>query len=100
VTEVPAGLPDTLSLGTTVACFEALRDQIALDLEVCSSMRDRAALYLRLIDVLKVLAELRPAVVEGDAVDEIAARRSARRSGSPARQARTQRAADSVGGRR
>jgi hypothetical protein len=45
-------------------------------------MRDKAALYLRLADVLRTLEELRPETVKGDAVDEIAARRASRRAGT------------------
>ena len=78
--DVAPSLADTMSKATTIACFEHLRDLIAADLEVCNSMRDRAALYLRMSDCLKVLAELAPKAVEdGDAVDEIAARRAQRK---------------------
>lgn len=66
--------------GPTVEALEAVRDAVAADLLVCDSMRDRAALYLRLTDVLVRLDELRPSKAEVDAVDEIAQRRSARRS--------------------
>jgi hypothetical protein len=68
-----------------------MRDQIAADLELCESMRDKAALYLRLADVLKTLEELRPQIVKGDSVDEIAARRAARGAGPTARPARAKR---------
>ena len=59
----------------------ALRDAIADDLDECESMRDRAALYLRLTDVLARIDALEPDEQKGDAVDEIAERRAARRSG-------------------
>lgn len=71
---------EVVSAGDTLATMEAVRDQIASDLQCCDSMRDKAALYLRLSDVLKRIDELRPVTVKGDAVDEIAARRSARRT--------------------
>jgi hypothetical protein len=74
--------------GETLASFEAMRDQIAADLEACNSMRDKASLYMRLADVLKVIEELRPPTVKGDAVDEITARRASRRSGTAKSQAR------------
>jgi hypothetical protein len=75
----------------TVSSLEAMRNQIAADLELCESMRDKAALYLRLADVLKTLEELRPQIVKGDSVDEIAARRAARGAGPAARPARAKR---------
>jgi uncharacterized protein HemX len=86
----PATFGEVIKSGVTLASLEAMRDQIATDLQACESMRDKAALYLRLADVLKTVEELRPATVKGDAVDEIAARRAARRTVPAARQARTQ----------
>lgn len=83
--------PSVLQAGDTLASLEALRDQIGADLEACESMRDRASLYLRLADVLERIHELKPAEAKGDAVDEIAARRAARRAGSAARPPRAQR---------
>jgi hypothetical protein len=74
---------EVVAAGETLAALEAMRDQIAIDLQSCESMRDKAALYLRLDGVLKSIDEIRPAIVKGDAVDEIAARRAARRA-SPA----------------
>lgn len=76
-------LPDSVGAGF-LAGLVAVRDQIAADLEQCDSMRDRAALYMRLVDVLARIEEAKPAEAKGDAVDEIAARRSARRSGTSA----------------
>jgi uncharacterized protein HemX len=73
-------LAEVVAAGETLASLEAMRDQIAADLQSCESMRDKAALYLRLDGALKSIDELRPATVKGDAVDEIAARRAARRS--------------------
>ena len=82
---------EVVAAGQTVASLEAMRDQIAADLQHCDSMRDKAALYLRLADVLKTIEELRPETVKGDSVDEIAARRAARRSGPAARTPRAKR---------
>jgi len=69
-----------------------MRAQITTDLEVCESMRDRAALYLRLTDVVARIDVLRPVEVKGDAVDEITARRTARGAGPAKGAARAQRA--------
>ncbi len=72
---------EVIRAGETLTSLEALRDQIAGDLGRCESMRDKAALYLRLSDTLARIEELRPNTVKGDTVDEIAARRAARRAG-------------------
>ena len=77
--------------GQTLESLEAMRAQIAADLEVCDSMRDRAALYLRLEKVIDRIEELRPAEVKGDSVDEIAARRTARRAGAATGSSRAKR---------
>lgn len=82
---------EVVAAGETVAAMEAMRDQIAADLQACESMRDKASLYLRLADVLKTIDELRPQTVKGDSVDEIAARRAARGAGPAARPARAKR---------
>jgi hypothetical protein len=83
-----AEFAEVVNSGKTLASFEAMRDQIAADLEACNSMRDKASLYMRLADVLKVIEELRPPTVKGDAVDEITARRASRRSSTAKSQAR------------
>lgn len=75
---------EVLKTNELVASLEALRDEIAADLDVCQSMRDKAALYMRMVDVLARLEDARPIQSKGDAVDEIAARRAARRSGTSA----------------
>jgi hypothetical protein len=89
--ETPPSFPEVIRAGDTLTSLEAVRDQIAADLQFCDSMRDKAALYLRLADVLRSIDELRPATVKGDAVDEIAARRAARGAGPAPRAARTKR---------
>lgn len=73
-------LRETVASGDLVASLEATRDQIAADLEVCESMRDRASLYLRLADILTRIEQVRPAKPEGDVIDEVASRRAARRA--------------------
>lgn len=70
--------------GTYLEGLEATRDAIVADLGACESMRDKAALYLRLADVMQRIEEAKPAEQKGDAVDEIAARRAARRAKSTA----------------
>lgn len=71
-------LSEAVRAGDTLKSLEAVRDQIAKDLDVCDSMRDSAALYSRLVDVLARIDELKPAEPKGDEIDEIAARRAAR----------------------
>ena len=77
--------------GDALASLEATRDQIAVDLEMCESMRDKTALYARMTDVLSRIEELKPPKPKGDVVDEIAARRSARRAGTAKSSSRAQR---------
>lgn len=88
----PPSFAQVVAAGQTLPALEAMRDQIAADLQSCESMRDKAALYLRLADVLKTLEELRPPTMKGDTVDEIAARRAARRAGPAPRASRAKRA--------
>ena len=38
--------------------LRALRDRLAIDIDRCESMRDLAALSLRLVDVLQQIAEI------------------------------------------
>lgn len=73
-----------LSSPDYLTAMEALRDAIVADLEVCESMRDRAALYVRLESAQRLIKDARPKEAEGDGIDEIAARRAARRT-SPAK---------------
>ena len=77
--------------GDYLAALEATRDAIVADLGVCESMRDKAALYNRLESTLKLIKDAKPAEQKGDAVDEIAKRRAARRAGSSARPGRAKR---------
>lgn len=70
---------ETIATGDYLVSLQATRDQIATDLENCDSMRDKAALYLRLADVMQRIETAKPAEKKGDAVDEIAKRRAARR---------------------
>jgi hypothetical protein len=74
-----------------LVALEAIRDEIAADLGQCESMRDKAQLYLRLTDVLARIDAIRPAETKGDVVDEITARRSARRASAAPRKTRAKR---------
>lgn len=80
-----------VATGAYFNSLEATRDAIAEDLENCESMRDKAALYLRLSDVLSKIETARPPAVRGDAVDEISARRDARRERAATGTARAER---------
>ena len=75
-----AEFTEVIKAGDTVASLEAVRDQIAADLELCDSMRDKASLYARLADVLARIDDIKPATPKGDTVDEIARRRADRRA--------------------
>lgn len=77
--------------GDYLAGLQATRDAIVADLGECESMRDKAALYNRLESVMKLIKEATPIQPKGDVVDEIAQRRTARRSVSPKDQARAKR---------
>jgi len=88
-----ASIVDAAATGEQLATLQAVRDQLAADLEVCAAMRDRATLYARLVDVLARIDELAPATPKGDSVDEIAARRDARRAGTAKGSARSKGAA-------
>lgn len=71
----------------------ALRDMLARDLEVCDSMRDKAALSLRLMDALEQIEALDRAqpATRGTVLDELAKRRA--ESKPPARPSRPARRA-------
>ena len=71
-----------VSTGGYLEALRATRDAIVADLQVCESMRDKAALYSRLESTLKLIEAAKPPEQKGDAVDEIAARRAARRAGA------------------
>ena len=77
--------------GDYLAGLEATRDAIVADLGACESMRDKAALYNRLESTMKLIKEATPVKAKGDVVDEIAQRRTARRSVPTKSSARAQR---------
>ncbi len=88
-----SSIVDAAATGEQLATLRAVRDQIAADLEVCAAMRDRTALYARLVDVIARIDELAPAAPKGDTVDEIARRRAARRASAAKGAARAKDAA-------
>ena len=73
-----------------LATLRALRDTLAATIDGCEP-KEMASLARQLSLVLAQIDELAPAVVEVDAVDEIAARRAARRSGGTKGAARAKR---------
>lgn len=75
-------LSASASSGDRLQTLRDLRDLLAVQIEGCESLRDLAALSGRLQAVLSEIAELTPKEEQGDGIDEIARRRSARRSGS------------------
>lgn len=58
------------------------RDRLDAAMEACESMRDFAALSREYRAVMAEIASLVPPEKKGDAVDEIAQRRAARRAGA------------------
>lgn len=76
--------------GDRLKTLQALRDKLAHEIDTCGSGRDLAALSRQMTLVLAEIAELAP-TDEVDVVDEIAARRNARRSGAASGAARAKR---------
>ena len=68
-----------------------LRDTLESSIANCESLRDLAALSREYRAVMAEIDQLRPAEKKGDAVDEIAQRRAARRSSAAPSPARTKR---------
>lgn len=62
----------------TLSRLLATRDALHTDLDTCTSMRDRAALYARYVDVLLKIEERSPTTTTRDLIDEIKQRRVAR----------------------
>ena len=74
-------LRESAESGDRLQTLRDLRDLLASQVQACDSLRDLAALSGRLQAVLAEIAALEPKKAEGDGVDEIAARRAARRAG-------------------
>lgn len=66
--------------GDRLTALRALRDRLAMDLDVCDSARDVAALSQRLMDVLAQIETIEKAqpAEKGTPLDELNARRRAR----------------------
>lgn len=71
--------------------LNTLRDTLSASIAECESMRDLASLSREYRAVMAEIEQLRPAEKKGDAVDEIAQRRAARRSSAAPSPARTKR---------
>src|SRR5690349_2872521 len=77
------------STGDRLRALVALREKLAGAIDGCESLRDLPPLSARLSDVLAQIETLSPKVEVGDAVDEITARRAARRSSATKGSSRT-----------
>ena len=75
-------LRESAESGDRLKALCDLRDLLARQIEGCDSLRDLAALSGRFQAVLAEIAELEPKKAVGDGIDEITARRAARRSGA------------------
>lgn len=73
-------LTESAEAGNRLEALCDLRDLLARQIQACDSLRDLASLSGRFQSVLAEIAELEPKKAEGDGVDEIAARRAARRT--------------------
>lgn len=72
-------LSEVAAAGNRLDTLYGLRDMLARDLDICESMRDKAALSLRLMDALDQIAALEQAAPDqkGTVLDELAKRRAA-----------------------
>ena len=70
-------LSEAAATGDRLRALRALRDSLAGDLDLCESLRDKASLSQRFMDVLSQIAEAEKAEPEkaGTALDELAKRR-------------------------
>ncbi|MGO3147096.1 MAG: hypothetical protein ACTIJ6_05385 [Leucobacter sp.] len=77
-------LSDAAATGDEVQALEQLRDDLAMKLDACESLRDYAALSLRFMDTVKRITELKgeKPVSKGSVLDELSKRRSARGAGT------------------
>lgn len=76
MSNAPEPQPDRLT------ALEVLRDTLAASIENCESLRDLASLSREYRAVMAEIDDLAPPEKKGDAIDEIAQRRAARRSTS------------------
>ena len=82
---------EAAATGVRLTALTALRDTIARSIDGCDSLRDLAALSRQMTDVLAQIEALAPPQQKGDAVDEIAERRAARRASTSASPSRAKR---------
>ena len=77
-------LVDAAGSGSELTLLEALRDDLARQLDECDSSRDYAALSLRLMDAVKRISELQgeKPVERRSVLDELAKRRASRSAGA------------------
>jgi hypothetical protein len=93
----PKSLAEVVAEDDAMASLAALRDLLARQLDVTRSSRDIAALSRRLLEVLARIEALRP--YRTVRVDQIAAKRAARRQAAALRQSAGS-AADTTGDER
>lgn len=84
-------LHDSAVSGDRAKTLCDLRDLLAKQIDSCDSLRDLASLSGRLQSVLTEIAALEKMRPAGDGIDEIAARRSTRRSRTTANSSRAKR---------
>lgn len=84
-------LTESAASGDRLAALRDLRDLLAAQIVGCESLRDLAALSGRLQAVMDQIAALEPPKAEGDGVDEITARRTARRASAAKSSSRAKR---------
>ena len=84
-------LLESAESGNRLDTLRDLRDVLARNIQSCDSLRDLSSLTGRMQSVLAEIDELTPKDPVGDGIDEIAARRSARRAGPAKGEGRSQR---------
>lgn len=87
----PLSVTDAAATDDRLKALVALRGALARSIDACDSMRDLAALSRQLTDVLVQIEKVSPPEQKGDAVDEIAERRAARRAGAASGSSRSER---------
>lgn len=87
----PASVTEAANTNRRLDALIAMRDRLARAIDDCDSMRDLPALTRQMADVLVQIERVSPPEEKGDAVDEIAKRRSARRAGSTPGASRSER---------
>lgn len=75
-------LSEAAESGSRLTALKALRDSLAVDLDHCDSLRDKAALSLRFMDCVAQIELIEKAEPEakGTALDEFSRRRQAKQA--------------------